>query len=50
MIINKIGQNSSDDSSPDKNDSESDDEDNIGRPVRNAYGVGFRVRGGGVRT
>ena len=51
-ILNGPGQNSSDDSSPDTDDSESDDENNlcIGRPVRNTHGAGFRVCGGGVRT
>ena len=51
-ILNESGQNSSDDSSPDTDDSESDDENNlcIGRPVRNTHGTGFRVHGGGVRT
>ena len=51
-ILNESGQNNSDDSSPDTDNSESDDESNlcIGRPVRNAHGAELRVHGGGVRT
>ena len=46
-ILNESRQNNSDDSSPDTDDSENDDENNlcIGRPVRNAHGAGFTVRG-----